>query len=156
VLVPFLAGVLLARTAHAFSATWSSPVAGASTLLLVVTLLPQIVRAWPALRALSERGTLAVIVAYAIGMLVLGHLLGGPGRENRTTLALATTARHPALAISFVNANFADDPLALPAVLLVAMVTVAVAVPYVVGARRWRTAPVRTDAHAVHSLPGRR
>jgi BASS family bile acid:Na+ symporter len=157
VLLPFLAGLVLARTAHSFSATWSSAVGDAATLLLVVTLLPRVVATWPAIRALSDRGTLVAIVAYAVATLVAGHLLGGPARENRTTLALSATARHPALAISFVNANFAGEPLALPAVLLVAMVTLGVAAPYVVCARWWRSgsAPAGTPA-AAHPVAGRR
>jgi BASS family bile acid:Na+ symporter len=157
VLLPFLAGLVLARSARGFSATWSSAVGDAATLLLVVTLLPRVVATWGAIRELSDRGTLVAIVAYAVAMLLSGHLLGGPVRENRTTLALSATARHPALAISFVTANFAGDPLALPAVLLVAMVTFGVAVPYIVCARWWRSAaaPAGTPATS-HPVAGRR
>lgn len=138
VLLPFLAGLLLAHVAPGLSAVWASAVGDAAVLVFAGALVPQTVAALPALRAMSARSTVVGIVTYAAATLIIGHLLGGPKRENRETLALATTVRHPAFALFAVNASFDHEPLAVPAVLLVALVTLATALPYIVMTRLLR------------------
>jgi len=41
-------------------------------------------------------------VFVAIGLAV-GHLLGGPAREDRSVLALATASRHPGVALAVAH-----------------------------------------------------
>ena len=45
-------------------------------------------------------------------------------------LALATSSRHPAIAIAIANANFPDQKLVAPAVLLYLILSIVLAVPY--------------------------
>jgi BASS family bile acid:Na+ symporter len=82
------------------------------------------------MRTLIGNGTLlAIVVMTAIGLAV-GHLLGGPLDEGRPVLALATAARHPAIAAAIAQAAFPDAPLVPAAVLLDLIVVALVSIPY--------------------------
>jgi len=54
-------------------------------------------------------------------------------------LALSTAMRHPAVAIALAKSNFADQPLAVPAILLYLIVAVVVRAPYLKMSVRHRT-----------------
>jgi BASS family bile acid:Na+ symporter len=41
-----------------------------------------------------------------VATIALGHLLGGPARETRTVLAVASAMRNPGLALLVVQLNF--------------------------------------------------
>jgi BASS family bile acid:Na+ symporter len=156
VLLPLVTGLLLARLAPAFSAMWAADVSGAATVVFCLTIVPQLVVTLPAFRELIGDGSLVVMATYAIGTLLIGHVLGGPGRETRHTLALSTSARHPAIAISLAQANFADHRLAVPAVLLLVVVTGAMIAPYLALIRRRQSRPTETGARVIaHPLPRR-
>jgi BASS family bile acid:Na+ symporter len=151
VLIPLAAGLLMARIAPAFCATWAADVSGAAALVFSVTIVPRLVLTLPAFRELSGDGTLVVMAAYAIGTLLAGHVLGGPVRENRHTLALSAATRHPAIALSLAQANFADQRLAVPAVLLLVVVTGAMSAPYLALIRRRHPRPAEADARVIVS-----
>ena len=131
VLLPLVAGLIVARVAPTFSASWARIVAGAGTILLVAVVLPQLVSLAPELRELAGDGTLLAVAAFAVCTLFIGHLLGGPVEENRSVLALCTATRHPFIAITLIQANFASEKLAVPAVFMALIVTSLASMPYV-------------------------
>jgi BASS family bile acid:Na+ symporter len=107
-----------------------------AVVLLAAVLLPVVITAWPAIWSLVGNGTgLAFAALVAVG-LAAGHLLGGPRSEERTMLALASASRHPAVAVALARANFPDDKLVMPAVLLYLVVCAIVTIPYVQWSRR--------------------
>jgi BASS family bile acid:Na+ symporter len=131
VLVPLVAGLIVARLAPRFSAKWARIVSGAGTILLAAVVLPQLPTLAPAMRELVGDGTLLAIAAYTVCTLVIGHLLGGPSEGDRSVLALCTATRHPFIAIALIQANFASEKLAVPAVFMALIVTSIASVPYV-------------------------
>ena len=131
VLAPLVAGLIFARLAPNVSASWAHVVSGAGTILLAAAVLPQLVRVAPALTELVGDGTLVAIAAFALCALSIGHVLGGPVEGNRSVLALCTATRHPFIAIALIQANFANQRLAVPAVFMALIVTSIASVPYV-------------------------
>jgi bile acid:Na+ symporter, BASS family len=130
VLLPLGVGMIVGSIAPELGLRASPYVAKAGTGLLVLGLVPPLIVALPAMRALLGDGTLAVCTVLCIAALATGHLLGGPDRGDRTVLALSTTMRHPAMAIMLAKANFSDEPLVVPAILLYLIVAAVVRVPY--------------------------
>jgi BASS family bile acid:Na+ symporter len=82
---------------------------------------------------LVGNGTLIAMLLYAVMALATGHLLGGPAQDNRITLGLCTVSRHPGVALAVATANFPNQILLLPAVLLLTAVGSLATWPYV----RW-------------------
>lgn len=107
-----------------------------AVLLLVAVLLPVLITAWSAIVSLVGNGTVLAFAALVAAGLAAGHLLGGPQPEERTMLALASGSRHPAVAVALAHANFPDDQLVMPAVLLYLIVCAVVTIPYVQWSRR--------------------
>jgi BASS family bile acid:Na+ symporter len=147
VLLPLLLGLLIARVLPAIAASWAAPVGSGAALVLALSVLPLIVRTFPAMRTLAGDGTLLVMTLYAAGALLIGHLLGGPEQGNRTVLALSTAARHPGIAILLATTNFAADRLATPAVLMLVIVSFVATIPYLALTRRRPLVPVVAPAH---------
>ena len=80
--------------------------------------------------------------------MLIGHLLGGPDRGDRTVLALSSSMRHPAIAIALAQANFSHEPLAVPAILLYTIVALVVRVPYTkLSVRRHAEYVARSEAY---------
>jgi len=63
-------------------------------------------------------GTLLSLAAFALIGYFVGYFLGGPAPEERSVLALATASRHPAIAVAIAQANFPEQKLAIPAIVL--------------------------------------
>jgi BASS family bile acid:Na+ symporter len=134
VLVPFLFGMIVRRVSPAF-AEWASPLADRiGILLLIIAILPLIVKLWPAMISLLGSGTGLAIIAFTGVGLALGHMLGGPDSDHQTVLALATATRHPGVALTIAAANFPEETLIAPALMLYLLVSAIVSAPYV----RWR------------------
>jgi len=144
-LLPMALGIGVAHLRPA-AARGGKRVMTLATIMLAVAIVPILFTSWSAFGQLIGDGSLAVIVALTLAGLFVGHILGGPEPEDRTVLALATTARHPAVAIAIATANFPDNKLIVPAVLLALLVSAAASAPYVAKSRR------RARAR-VHSLP---
>jgi BASS family bile acid:Na+ symporter len=123
------------------------PVAVIATIVLVVALIPVLVMSWAAIRSLLGNGTLVAIITLAIVGLAVGHMLGGPVENNRTVLALATSTRHPAVAMTIAAATFPNEKLVLAAILLDLIVCAIVSAPYV----QWRKRGVRAGSYDLGS-----
>ena len=82
-------------------------------------------------------GLLWVTAAIVLFGLLVGHLLGGPDPGNRGALALATSARHPGLAIALAAGAFPADKDAIVATVLLFLLTnVMLTLPYMLWRRR--------------------
>jgi bile acid:Na+ symporter, BASS family len=130
VLAPLAAGMAVGALWPRVAERAAGSVATVSNVLLIATLVPVlIVLARPMLSVVGG-GALAAMAALGAAGLFLGHMIGGPRFEDRTVLALYTSARHPGVAIAIAQANFPDQRLAMPAILLVLVVSAILSVPY--------------------------
>lgn len=128
-LAPLLAGVIVRRLAPEFAAKIARPLSICAAVLLVVAFLPVLVRIWPAIVASVGNYTLLAIAVFVVVGLVVGHLLGGPDREDRSVLALSTSTRHPGVALAIAHGT-PDVTGVLGVVLVCLIVGALVASPY--------------------------
>lgn len=118
VIIPFVIGVWVNRFAPDWSDNFHEPLASLAGVLLLVGLIPLAAFSWTTMLSLLGEGLLVAIVAMTATALAIGHFLGGPSQEDRTVLALATSSRHPAVALIIVKHVFPGDRLSVAAVLL--------------------------------------
>jgi BASS family bile acid:Na+ symporter len=142
VMLPLISGWLIARAAPAFSAAWAGAIGGAGSLLLVIGMVLPFATLLQDLDSLATDGTLLVMASYASGALLIGHLMGGSERGNRSVLAVSTPARHPAITIAIAQTSIAGEQLVTPALLLLVVVTAVVTGTYLLLMRRRRPASV--------------
>ncbi|MGE0126608.1 MAG: bile acid:sodium symporter family protein [Blastocatellales bacterium] len=138
VIVPLGAGMLIRRAAPAFAERGASLITLLATVLLIASVIPILFTAWPAIKSLIGNGTLIAIAAFVLVGLAAGHLLGGPGPEDRTVQALSTASRHPGIAMAIASANFPDQKLTPAAILLYLIVSAIVSIPYLTWRKRRR------------------
>jgi BASS family bile acid:Na+ symporter len=100
---PIVAGIVVERFAPAFAERIGRPLSLFATALLVVSFLPVLLKIWPAIVASFGNFTLLTIGVFVAIGLAVGHLLGGPAREDRSVLALATASRHPGVALAVAH-----------------------------------------------------
>jgi bile acid:Na+ symporter, BASS family len=133
---PLAAGILIARFWPRAAAA-STLVNRAALVLLVAGAAVVLFKEAPAIAGRVGNGILLATVAIVLFGLLVGHLLGGPDSGNRGALALATSARHPGVAISLATATFPLDREAITAtVLLFLLTSVVLTLPYVLWRRR--------------------
>jgi BASS family bile acid:Na+ symporter len=125
------------------------------SVLLIAGALPLLLVAWKAFGTLSGDGSMLALALFVIAGTAVGHFLGGPLPEDRTVLAIATSSRHPGLALAIAKANFPEyTRLVAGAVVIYLIFRLLLAVPYM----RWRRhAPLgspRPQAPPVHFPPG--
>ena len=138
VIAPLVLGVLLRRLLPNLATRTMKPVAVFGAVLLVVAFLLILIAQLPLIRALLGDGVLIALVLFSLVGLLVGHLLGGPEPENRSVLALATSTRHPGVAMAISAVNFPNEPAVSAVVLLHLIVGVVVTMPYVKLRRRAR------------------
>jgi BASS family bile acid:Na+ symporter len=136
ILVPLAAGLIVNRLAPAFAARIARPVSLFATVLLVAGALPVIFTAWPTVMSMIGNGTLLVLAVFAAVGLAVGHWLGGSNPDHRTVLALATSARHPAVALAIAGANFEQQRAVLGVLVLYLVIGTVVSLPYVMWRKR--------------------
>lgn len=150
IFLPLILGIAVKTWAPKLADKLVKPMALVALLLLVLSALPVLGGATGAMLSLIGDGTLLSFSAFAVVGFVAGHLLGGPAQENRPTLALASATRHPAVALAIAHANFPNQRLAMPAVLLYLMVVGVLSAVYMGWIKR-HTVPDRSPdtKHAV-------
>lgn len=129
VIIPLGLGMIIKRIAPAFAERAAPLVYKISMLLILLVFLPILMVIWPALRALIGNGTVAVMALLTAITLFGGHMLGGPAAVDRATLAVASSVRHPGIAILIANTTF-DDKRVTAAVLLYLIVGLVVGTLY--------------------------
>ena len=138
VLAPIFAGMLMYAVAPPLAERIADGLSLASTILLLVCLLPVLISIWPAIWALIGNFTLVAIAVFVLFGLAAGHVLGGPSSGNRTVLALSAATRHPAVAFAIIKANLqpgaTDMQEVLAPVILYLLFGAIVSLPYV----KWR------------------
>lgn len=140
VLIPLTIGVVARWLAPAFAARAAPWLFRLSMLLVVLVFLPILVSIWPAVVQLVGKGALAVMAVVVAIALAGGHLLGGPDIEDRATLAIASSVRHPGIAMMLANANFENKGVTA-AVLMFLLVGAVVGIPYKQWIKRQERAP---------------
>lgn len=140
IFAPLLLGIAIRYLAPALAEKTESWVARIAQILLIASVLPVLFKLFPAIIQLAGNGTILVLVAFVVVGLIVGHLLGGPANEERSVLALATAARHPAIALSLASANLPDHKLVPAAILLYLLINAIVVLPYIKWMKRRNTA----------------
>jgi len=130
-LVPLVVGLVIHQFAATFAERAAKPVAQVADVLLLVAIIPILFRVLPVVWSLVGNGTVLIMIVMAVLALATGHLLGGPDPEDRTVLALASSVRHPGIAIAIAHLNFPDQKLAAAAVVLYVLVSAIVSAPYI-------------------------
>jgi BASS family bile acid:Na+ symporter len=123
IVVPLLAGIAIRAFAPAFAGRTAKPIGTLATVLLVLSVLAVLFGSARAMLSLIGNGTILACVAFALVGLIVGYLFGGPDKEKRRVLSLATAARHPGMAAAIAHINFPDQKLALPAIALYLIVS---------------------------------
>ena len=136
VLGPMALGMVVHTLAPPLAKRLAKPIWLVGTILLVVCAVPALFASMPQILTLIGNGTLLALVAFVVLGLAIGHLLGGEDISDRTVLALSTATRHPGVAIAIAHANFPQQKLALPAVVLYLLVSVIVSLPYLSWTKR--------------------
>jgi bile acid:Na+ symporter, BASS family len=131
ILAPLAAGALFRRYATQLAARIQAPISRLASLVLLVGLALIFIKSWRPMLAQLGDGTLAALIGFVLVGLVVGHLLGGPNREDRTALALASACRHPGIALSIASLNFPQEKSVLAVILLYLIVSALLTVPYV-------------------------
>ena len=94
-MIPIGAGIFVRKLAPAFAERVAKPLTSISGLGVVACFVVVWISAAPAMWSLIGNGTVIALTAFVLVGLAIGHVLGGPVPENRTSLAIATASRHP-------------------------------------------------------------
>jgi BASS family bile acid:Na+ symporter len=141
VLGPTVVGVVVRLLAPRLAERIAAPAAGVATMLLLAGLGLILGKAGRSILALLGDGTLLAIVVFLVVGLLAGHLLGGPSPGDRSVLALATTSRHPGVALTIAQITFPAEKSVLAGLLLYLITGLVVTMPYV----RWRRKALAGD-----------
>lgn len=136
VVLPLAAGLIVRVALPAVAERCAKPVGRVAAALLAISVVVILVVALPAALALIGNGTLAAMLAFVVVGLIAGHLMGQPGDDHEAVLAVATGARHPAIALAIAKGNFPDEPALVPTLLLYLLVSGAVGAAYVAWQKR--------------------
>ena len=141
VLGPLAIGIFVHNNRREIAEQVARPLGSVATVLLLICVLPVVFKMWPQMMSLIGNGTLRVFIAFVPVGLTVGHFLGGPDPDDRTVLAIATSSRHPGVAMAIAAASFAEQKLASAAIILYLLVSVLASFPYVFWRKRRATNP---------------
>jgi bile acid:Na+ symporter, BASS family len=139
ILAPLAAGIVFRRVAPTIAGRIAGPLARIAGIVLLAGVLCILAFSLPKIWALIGDGTIVSIAAFVVVGLTVGHFFGGPGSEQRVTLALSTASRHPGLALAIAGANIPEEGRVISAVLLYLVVSGLVTIPYVAWQRKKAT-----------------
>ncbi|HVN18377.1 MAG TPA: hypothetical protein VMU05_06375 [Dongiaceae bacterium] len=123
VLTPLLAGIVLRAITSSFADRLTKPISLIAAVLLILSALPALFVLIRNNLVLLVDGTLLSLAAFAMVGYIVGRLFGGPDPEDRSVLAQATASRHPGLALAIAHANFPEQKLVVPTVILYVIVS---------------------------------
>jgi BASS family bile acid:Na+ symporter len=140
--LPVMIGLSLQQFAPGLAEVFSKPVRMLANILFILLLLMLVLllALVPKLRAmLNVGGQLAVaILLMVVISLAIGHLLGGPRRDQRSALATACIARNVGLALFIAELSDYGQHF-IPTILTYMILGGLLAVPYAVCSRRQLT-----------------
>jgi len=123
VLAPLLGGIVLRAVASSFANRITKPIGILAAVLLILGALPALLVLIRNNLQFLAGVTLLCFAAFALIGYLIGHLFGGPDPQDRSVLAMATASRHPALALAIAHANFPQQKLVVPTVILYLIVS---------------------------------
>lgn len=129
VVAPLAIGMLIHRLAPALAGRVWSTIYKVSFVLVLLAFLPILIKAGPALLEMIGDGTLLAMAIATIIALAAGHLLGGPNLRDRATLAVASSVRHPGIAVMIAASTF-DNPRIAAGILLFLLIGLVIGAPY--------------------------
>lgn len=130
VVIPMILGLLARKPLGARAERVAAIMAKISMVMLAIGALVILVMIAPGMWALIGHGTLVALAAMVVIGLVAGYLLGGPVPGNRSALALATSMRHPGVALGVVTASFPGAQPAVLAIVLFTLLNVIISIPF--------------------------
>jgi len=136
VILPLFTGMAVQALIPRLAQRIARPALLVASILLPVGGVAILIASAHVVVALIGNGTLAVILAFIVAGLAVGHALGGPAPEDRAVLALSTATRHPGIAITVTAANYPGNHDIAAAILLYFVLNFAVSIPYVMWQRR--------------------
>ena len=131
VLIPLVVGMICRKVWPRTAGHIASTLIRVAGIVLLIGVLFILVFAFPTIWSLVGNGTIIAFIAFGIVGLMIGHLLGGPDRDDRVTLALSTACRHPAIALAIATANVPQEHHVFSAILLYLVVNALLTIPYV-------------------------
>lgn len=108
VLLPLAVGMLLHARWPAAASAAAGWVGRVAILLALIIVLPLLVKAWPAMMAMTGDGTMLAITLIVVAGIAAGHMLGGPELADRPVLASFAATRHPGIALMIATTSGAD------------------------------------------------
>ena len=136
VLAPLAAGIVFRKVAPTTAERIADPLTRIVGIALLIGVLCILAFSLPTAWALIGNGTIVAFVVFVIVGLAVGHFFGGPGLEQRATLALSTASRHPALALAIAGVNIPEERRVIDAVLLYLVLSALLTIPYVAWQRK--------------------
>jgi BASS family bile acid:Na+ symporter len=140
-LAPLLVGMVLRPVLGAFAEDASKWLSLLATVALLSALALVYAANWRGMADLIGNGTILALSLFCFAGMAIGHMLGGPEPGDRTVLALATSSRHPGLAIAICLMNFPTEKGVLPVALIYSIVSAVTWIPYVIWRKRQGAAP---------------
>jgi BASS family bile acid:Na+ symporter len=140
VLLPLAGGLIVRRAAPLAAERLAPRMSRVGNGLLLAGLAAVLLFMAPAIVPLVGNGTLLVMATIVGTGLLAGHWLGGPDFDDRTALAIASSTRHPGVALAIARLNFPEETRVPAAVFLFLLVNALVTLPYGAWRRRQRAA----------------
>lgn len=113
IMLPLLVGMAIRWRATPIAARIARPLAKTGTGFLALLFVLLIALNVSALLEVTGSGAIATMLLYVMGLLAAGWLLGGPTRERRGVLGLATSARNFGAALVPAGSSFSDPKVTL-------------------------------------------
>ncbi|MFD2246468.1 hypothetical protein [Pontibacter ruber] len=130
VVFPMFIGISIRHFAPSFAGRIAEPVKKTGMVLLLLALLPLVVVMFPSIWQLIGNGTALAFLAFIVVGSIVGHLLGGPAEQDRGILAVATSSRHPGIAIAIASANLQVHDMVPAAVVLYLLLSILTTILY--------------------------
>jgi BASS family bile acid:Na+ symporter len=130
ILIPVILGMVIRSYFPGFADKASPVLDKAGTIGLLILVLVVLVKFFPALLKMDLWSYLVIVVVSAAS-LAIGHFLGPKDPHERTSLAIESGVRHPALAITIAVSNFTAAK-ALPVLVPCVLVFIILAMAYMV------------------------
>lgn len=108
-LFPLFGGLALRHWRTAFALRMMNPMARISLILNLLVLSSILSVQFATLREILPISYLGMFALFSMTLLA-GAVLGGPGRENRTSMAITTSVRNAAVGLVIVTGSFPGTP----------------------------------------------
>lgn len=145
ILGPLLVGIVVRMLAPWLAERAARPVGILGLVLLILSVLPVLFVSARTILSLIGNGTVLSFAAFALVGLLVGYRFGGPEPESRRVLALGTSARHPGMAVAIAHANFPQEKLVVPAIVLYLIVSGILCALALARRKRAESVPTETD-----------